>query len=206
MSRYIIQMPSTIPPSRRRFLSHSAKGSTWDDHKYIKKEDDKYYYPDSYEGGRHLPDGESSNDSNDTVDTKSTNPYDDLKALIEKLEGKKTSTHKQNKNTSSSSSSSNTTTSSDDETSTNAEITSKSDTQTSTISASDKADLFQNAMNALVSSGEAYDDPDEDYSGYSVDDFRDLYEDILGTSSSDISDSEMNEIKSAVTKLKGGSN
>lgn len=39
-------------------LSHSAKGSTWEEHKYIKRIDGTYYYPDSYEGGRHLPDGE----------------------------------------------------------------------------------------------------------------------------------------------------
>lgn len=37
-------------------LSHSAKGSTWEDHKYIKKIDGTYYYPDNYEGGRHLSD------------------------------------------------------------------------------------------------------------------------------------------------------
>lgn len=37
-------------------LEHSAKGSTWEDHKYIKKVDGTYYYPDNYEGGRHLPD------------------------------------------------------------------------------------------------------------------------------------------------------
>lgn len=41
-------------------LSHSAKGTTWDEHKYIKRIDGTYYYPDSYEGGRHLPDGEKS--------------------------------------------------------------------------------------------------------------------------------------------------
>lgn len=36
------------------FLSHSAKGSTWDKHKYVKVVDGKYYYPPSYEGGRHV--------------------------------------------------------------------------------------------------------------------------------------------------------
>lgn len=51
-----------IPDSQ---LSHSAKGTTWEEHKYIKRIDGTYYYPDSYEGGRHLPDGEGS-------DTKST--------------------------------------------------------------------------------------------------------------------------------------
>lgn len=39
-------------------LLHSAKGSTWENHKYIKRINGTYYYPDSYEGGRHLPDGE----------------------------------------------------------------------------------------------------------------------------------------------------
>lgn len=47
-------------------LEHSAKGSTWEEHKYIKRIDGTYYYPDSYEGGRHLPDGETT-DSDDTV-------------------------------------------------------------------------------------------------------------------------------------------
>lgn len=49
-------------------LIHSAKGSTWEEHKYIKRINGTYYYPDSYEGGRHLPDGDggggSSNDDN----------------------------------------------------------------------------------------------------------------------------------------------
>lgn len=35
-------------------LSHSAKGSTWEKHKYLRVINGKYYYPDSYEGGRHL--------------------------------------------------------------------------------------------------------------------------------------------------------
>lgn len=41
-------------------LCHSAKGSTWENHKYIKRLNGTYYYPDSYEGGRHLPDGDGS--------------------------------------------------------------------------------------------------------------------------------------------------
>lgn len=49
-------------------LEHSAKGSTWENHKYIKRIDGTYYYPDSYEGGRHLPDGEKSDDSSDNDD------------------------------------------------------------------------------------------------------------------------------------------
>lgn len=47
----------------RKQLLHSAKGSTWEEHKYIKRIDGTYYYPDSYEGGRHLPDGESKGDA-----------------------------------------------------------------------------------------------------------------------------------------------
>lgn len=43
---------------RSQFLQHSSEGSSWKKHKYIKRVDGTYYYPDSYEGGRHLPDGE----------------------------------------------------------------------------------------------------------------------------------------------------
>lgn len=49
-------------------LEHSAKGSTWEEHKYIKRIDGTYYYPDSYEGGRHLPDGEKRKASSDEKD------------------------------------------------------------------------------------------------------------------------------------------
>lgn len=42
---------------RRITLRHSAEGSTWKDHKYIKRINGTYYYPKSYEGGRHLPEG-----------------------------------------------------------------------------------------------------------------------------------------------------
>lgn len=41
---------------RRRSLVHSAKGSEWEEHKYIKRVDGNYYYPDSYDGGRHISD------------------------------------------------------------------------------------------------------------------------------------------------------
>lgn len=36
------------------YIAHSAKGSTWEDHMYVKKVDGNYYYPDSYAGGRHI--------------------------------------------------------------------------------------------------------------------------------------------------------
>lgn len=35
-------------------LIHSAKGTTWEDHKYVKRVDGTYYYPDGYEGGRNI--------------------------------------------------------------------------------------------------------------------------------------------------------
>lgn len=36
----------------KNFLSHSAKGSVWEDHKYVKRVNGTYYYPNGYEGGR----------------------------------------------------------------------------------------------------------------------------------------------------------
>lgn len=36
------------------YISHSAKGSVWEDHKYVKKVDGNYYYPNGYEGGRQI--------------------------------------------------------------------------------------------------------------------------------------------------------
>lgn len=45
---------------RRVTFLHSAEGSTWKDHKYIKRINGTYYYPKSYEGGRHLPEGEEA--------------------------------------------------------------------------------------------------------------------------------------------------
>lgn len=33
-------------------IRHSAKGSTWDDHKYVKRIDGTYYYPSGYDKGR----------------------------------------------------------------------------------------------------------------------------------------------------------
>lgn len=36
----------------RRLISHSAKGSEWENHKYIKKINGDYYYPSGYTNGR----------------------------------------------------------------------------------------------------------------------------------------------------------
>lgn len=37
-------------------IYHSAKGSVWEDHKYVKKIDGVYYYPVGYEDGRTIDD------------------------------------------------------------------------------------------------------------------------------------------------------
>lgn len=55
----LAQTKGYVPPSSK-YLIHSAKGTTWSDHKYIKVEDGKYFYPDSYEGGRHAKEGEQT--------------------------------------------------------------------------------------------------------------------------------------------------
>lgn len=49
-------------------IEHSVKGSTWENHKYIKRINGTYYYPDGYEGGRHLPGREKSDESYDNND------------------------------------------------------------------------------------------------------------------------------------------
>lgn len=49
-------------------IKHSAEGSSWEKHKYIKKVDGTYYYPDSYKDGRHLPDNEKSDLSETDVE------------------------------------------------------------------------------------------------------------------------------------------
>lgn len=49
-------------------LSHSAKGSTWKEHKYIKRVNGTYYYPASYKGGRHLEEGGGTDEENEEYD------------------------------------------------------------------------------------------------------------------------------------------
>lgn len=74
-----------LPVVQDSFLKHSAKGSTWEEHKYIKRIDGTYYYPDSYEGGRHLPDGEDEeSDSKDNSVSK-----DDMLSKLEEMTGMK---------------------------------------------------------------------------------------------------------------------
>lgn len=53
-----------------QILVHSAKGSTWEDHKYVKKIDGVYYYPVGYEDGRTIDDLKGSKESGDKDDKK----------------------------------------------------------------------------------------------------------------------------------------
>lgn len=55
------------PRTSFQLLQHSSEGSSWKKHKYLKRVDGTYYYPDTYEGGRHLPDGEKE-ESNSKID------------------------------------------------------------------------------------------------------------------------------------------
>lgn len=41
--------------TRSKSFRHSAEGSSWKKHKYIKRVDGTCYYPDSYEGGKEKP-------------------------------------------------------------------------------------------------------------------------------------------------------
>lgn len=70
------------------FLFHSAKGSTWEDHKYIKRLNGTYYYPDSYKGGRHLPESSKreqyqKSKEDETAKTDSENSPIDIDELKE---------------------------------------------------------------------------------------------------------------------------
>lgn len=61
-----------VSQKKNEALQHSAKGSSWKKHKYIKKIDGTYYYPSWYEGGRHLDDttGNRQGDGSSNDDAK----------------------------------------------------------------------------------------------------------------------------------------
>lgn len=63
-------------------LLHSAKGTTWNEHKYIKRIDGTYYYPDSYEGGRHLPSSDSSNKDENRLEDWEKTMYKDINETL----------------------------------------------------------------------------------------------------------------------------
>lgn len=69
-------------------IAHSAKGSTWEDHKYIKRINGLYYYPDSYEGGRHLSDEQKAQFGKEKVDIDKLSDSDIEKLALEGIRGK----------------------------------------------------------------------------------------------------------------------
>lgn len=69
----------------------SAKGTTWSNHKYIKVENGKYFYPDSYEGGRHAETNEQTVESKEPTgwDSKLFSSFESqLKGVNGKLDPK----------------------------------------------------------------------------------------------------------------------
>lgn len=59
----------------KKDIKHSAKGSVWENHKYVKKIDGVYYYPVGYEDGRTIDElsdrkkkDDSSKESNESID------------------------------------------------------------------------------------------------------------------------------------------
>lgn len=62
-------------------ISHSAKGSEWDEHQYVKKVDGNYYYPDGYTKGRTISSLKENDKTRSTVDiTKENLSKDDVEA------------------------------------------------------------------------------------------------------------------------------
>lgn len=81
----------SIGPSKD-FL-HSALGTTWEKHDYIKVQDGKYYYPDDYKGGRHLPKGD--NDYSELIKSSEGEPsnweakfYSEFEQNLKRIGGK----------------------------------------------------------------------------------------------------------------------
>lgn len=70
-----------------RWLVHSAKGSTWEDHKYIKRIDGTYYYPDDYVGGRHLPKDKDSTSDKEKLEDWEKELYSDLENTLKRNPG-----------------------------------------------------------------------------------------------------------------------
>lgn len=73
-----------------QWIIHSAKGSTWEDHKYIKRIDGTYYYPDDYVGGRHLPkgnDSKSDKEKEENLEDWEKDLYSDLENTLKRNPG-----------------------------------------------------------------------------------------------------------------------
>lgn len=76
--------------SHKPVIAHSAKGSSWKDHKYIKRVNGTYYYPASYEGGRHLDDETSKSEDNSkepvgALETTADLSEEDIEALAREV-------------------------------------------------------------------------------------------------------------------------
>ena len=63
-------------------LQHSAKGSTWKDHKYIKRVNGTYFYPKGYKGGH-----QSENTSGKELEDWEKTMYEDIEATLKKNPG-----------------------------------------------------------------------------------------------------------------------
>lgn len=72
MSKTIIKVKRDNSLIRERSLKHSAKGSSWKNHKYIKKVGDKYIYADT-------KNGESDETENSKANVDNTNEVDSKK-------------------------------------------------------------------------------------------------------------------------------
>jgi len=89
--KYELRQTKDFKPSRvKKYLAHSAKGTQWDEdkRKYIKVEDGKYYYPDSYEGGRHLPKGEKPDASTGEPAGWESKFYNEFESNLNRIGGK----------------------------------------------------------------------------------------------------------------------
>lgn len=62
-------------------LIHSAKGSEWEEHKYVKKVDGDYYYPSGYKNGRTVDSLKDSEKDSDEVGENLTDENLDKLAL-----------------------------------------------------------------------------------------------------------------------------
>lgn len=67
------------PDFKNYRLIHSAKGSEWEDHKYVKKIDGVYYYPVGYEDGRTIDDLSNNKEKNKDDKQSKNNLIDEVK-------------------------------------------------------------------------------------------------------------------------------
>lgn len=89
MSKTIIKIKRNSNPMNDCYLKHSAKGSSWKNHKYIKKVGDKYVYADTKNGSEDESENSKSNEEVDPtkkVEGESENPEEfDLESMANKV-------------------------------------------------------------------------------------------------------------------------